>query len=322
MKKSTLILIITAAALIIIGSGITAAAFAVNGFDFSALDMGKYVTKTYEPEEDFDRIKINTDISEIRFEKAEGEKCSVVCFEEENLRHEVSVQDSELAITSRDTRSWIDHIGLHFKNQTVTLYLPESVYESVNIHTATGRVEIPEYFTFKTVRIDGSTSDISCKAAVTDGAKINLSTGNILLENLSGGNAELETSTGRIDLGKTDTKGNITLSSSTGRINVSDVRCGGLEAKLSMGDITLVNAAVSGSMNIETGTGNIIFENSDAKNIKVTTSTGDVRGNILTGKLFDAHTSTGNVNVPKSASGGDCEIRTSTGDIEITVGEK
>ena len=53
--------------------------------------------------------------------------------------------------------------------------------------------------------------------------------------------------------------------------------------------------------------------------IPVKTSTGDVTGNLRTEKVFVTKTSTGDVRVPNTASGGKCTITTSTGDIRITV---
>ena len=53
--------------------------------------------------------------------------------------------------------------------------------------------------------------------------------------------------------------------------------------------------------------------------IMVKTSTGNVKGTLLSDKIFVTDTSTGRVSVPKTTSGGKCEITTSTGDIEIEL---
>ena len=49
------------------------------------------------------------------------------------------------------------------------------------------------------------------------------------------------------------------------------------------------------------------------------TDTGKVVGSLLSEKVFIAETSTGKVSVPKTTTGGKCEITTSTGDIKIEV---
>lgn len=49
------------------------------------------------------------------------------------------------------------------------------------------------------------------------------------------------------------------------------------------------------------------------------TDTGDITGTLLTEKVFAAKADTGDVDVPKTATGGKCEIITNTGDIQIKV---
>ena len=49
------------------------------------------------------------------------------------------------------------------------------------------------------------------------------------------------------------------------------------------------------------------------------TDTGDVKGSLLSEKIFIPTTDTGDVDVPKTVTGGRCEITTDTGDIKITV---
>ena len=51
----------------------------------------------------------------------------------------------------------------------------------------------------------------------------------------------------------------------------------------------------------------------------VTTSTGEVTGSLRSEKVFITRSDTGRQDVPKSVTGGRCEITTDTGDIEITV---
>ena len=64
-----------------------------------------------------------------------------------------------------------------------------------------------------------------------------------------------------------------------------------------------------------------MFDSSDAAEIFVKTSTGDVSGSLLTEKVFITDTSTGKVSVPKTTTGGKCELITSTGDIKIEISD-
>ena len=56
-------------------------------------------------------------------------------------------------------------------------------------------------------------------------------------------------------------------------------------------------------------------------NIYVETDTGDVRGTILTSKIFFAKSDTGDEDVPETTTGGICRIKTDTGDIKIRIKE-
>lgn len=61
------------------------------------------------------------------------------------------------------------------------------------------------------------------------------------------------------------------------------------------------------------------FNHCDAETIYVNTDTGSVTGTLLTDKVFIIETDTGSVDVPKSITGGRCEITTDTGNIRITI---
>jgi hypothetical protein len=53
--------------------------------------------------------------------------------------------------------------------------------------------------------------------------------------------------------------------------------------------------------------------------MNIETSTGSVKGTILTPKIFMIRSDTGKINVPETTTGGICRIRTSTGNISITI---
>ena len=66
-------------------------------------------------------------------------------------------------------------------------------------------------------------------------------------------------------------------------------------------------------------TGDVTFERCGAKKIRVKTDTGRVQGTLLGEMVFYAKTDTGKVRVPKSTTGGLCEITTDTGDIIFSI---
>ena len=57
----------------------------------------------------------------------------------------------------------------------------------------------------------------------------------------------------------------------------------------------------------------------EARTISIKTDTGDVTGTLLSEKEFITDSDTGNIDVPKTTTGGKCEITTDTGDIKIDI---
>ncbi|MBR6222897.1 MAG: DUF4097 family beta strand repeat protein [Lachnospiraceae bacterium] len=112
---------------------------------------------------------------------------------------------------------------------------------------------------------------------------------------------------------------NVNVKSSTGEITIKDLNLKDLTIDVSTGDVTLSNVIASGAFNLSASTGEITFNACDATTIKANASTGDITGTLLSGKNFSASSSTGDVNVPASSEGGSCELKTSTGDIDIKL---
>ena len=84
------------------------------------------------------------------------------------------------------------------------------------------------------------------------------------------------------------------------------------------GDVTLTST-LAGAFDIETSTGDVKLNLSDAEEIDIETDTGRVEGSLLTEKVFITESSSGSIKVPHTTSGGTCKIRTSTGNINITI---
>ena len=169
----------------------------------------------------------------------------------------------------------------------------------MHVKSKTGNVEISEGLQFESVDISLSTGDTVCRASVSERIKIKAKTGDITL---SGANA-----------------GSLDLSVTTGNVTVSDVRCASLRSDGSTGDILMKNVIADGMITIERSTGDVSFFKCDGGEISITTHTGDVFGSLISNKIFAAHSSTGDVDVPKTMVGGKCEIVTDTGNINIKI---
>ena len=106
---------------------------------------------------------------------------------------------------------------------------------------------------------------------------------------------------------------------STGKAQLRNVRCQSFLSTGDTGDLLLDQVIVSEKLSAERSTGDVKLDHCDAGEINIVTDTGDVSGSLLTEKIFIVRTDTGDIDVPRSASGGICEIKTDTGDIMINI---
>lgn len=319
MSDAVKIWLTVAAALVTLGLILFAGAMIENGWDFNKLGTVSYTTNIYDVDGDFESISIDVETTGIEFAPADNGRCKIVFFEDEKVRHSASVQNGTLVIDTVDTRKWYEHISFSFEQPKMTVYLPRNEYESLFIETDTGDIAIPKDFSFDTLKIDGDTSDVDCFASASHGIEIKLSTGGIRLEEIATEQLKLTTDTGRIQINTADIGANIAIETDTGKVELTDTSCNDLYAESDTGSITLKNVIGAGSFTIESDTGDIVFDRSDAAEISVKTDTGDVTGTLLSDKVFLTETSTGRISVPKTITGGKCELKTSTGDIKIEV---
>ena len=300
MSKTVKIWLMTAAALVALGGILFAGVMANYEWDFTKLSTVTYVTNTYEAHGEFDEISIHVDTTDIEFVPTEDGDCRIVCFEAEKARHSVTVQNGSLTIKMRDTRNWYDHVCISLGSPKMTVYLPQKEYSALFIATDTGDIHIPKDFTFERIQIDGDTSEVDCFASVADLLEIELRTGDIHIDSITAEQVNLTTTTGEIAVNDATTKN-------------------GIDIKTDTGTITLKNVVAAGSLSVKSDTGDVRFEDSDAAQISIKTSTGDVTGTLLSEKVFITDSSTGRISVPKTTAGGKCEITTDTGDIRIDI---
>lgn len=300
MNKATKIALLLAAALVVLGIALMVWAMSGLGWDFLALSTTKYETKTHILNQEFDRIAIDTDTTDIQIRLAEDGQGKLVISQQEKIEHLVSVEDGMLRVALEDTRAWYDCITLFsFGESGITLYLPEEDYESLTMVLSSGDVTVSEEIYIGNVNITTSTGDIRLDKLTADEIKLSVTTGDVTANSVT-------------------CLGDVQIAVSTGGVQLRGVWCENLISTGSTGDITLEDGTAK-TVSITRSTGDVRFKNADAGQIMVETDTGDVYGSVRTDKIFYVQTNTGDVNVPQSVTGGLCEITTSTGDIHITV---
>lgn len=319
MRTATKVWLIVAGALIALGIIVFGTAFMAIGGDMVGFSTNKYETNEHQITDEFENILIKSNTATIKLVASEDDSCSVVCYEQTNLKHSVSVKDGALEIKVVDERKWYEHIGINLSAPSVTVYIPKGEYGDLDVSVSTGDVDIPEGFGFENIDVSASTGRVMCGAVAKQDVNITTTTGDIFGNGVSAASMKLSVSTGRIDLNGIKCEGDLSVTVSTGSARVSGVTCKNFRSDGDTGRLYLRNLAAEEKITVKRSTGDVSFEDCDAAELFIETSTGDVEGTLRSDKVFIVRTDTGDVEVPKTTSGGRCEITTDTGDIEISI---
>ena len=314
MKKGSIIALIVAGVLIIAGGILL-----VMGLSFAGENPpeSKLTQQEVLIQDSFANIQINTEDCDVTFVPYNGTAdAHVVIREQERATHSVAVEEGTLKIKMVDNRKWIDFIGVFRERMEMTVYLPNAVYDTVYITTATGDIRIPEALSGKEMWLRSSTGEIYCDGTAAETLDCMTSTGDITVRGGTPGEVKLQSSTGDLSvMGISGT--HVSLQSSTGEVDGENVNVKMFTCTSSTGEVELGNVIAEELLQIRTTTGDVGIENCDAGRVDIETDTGDVEGHFLTPKWFSAISDTGNVDVPNTTEGGDCRIETDTGDIHF-----
>lgn len=302
MRKTTKTSLLIAVLLILAGGVLFVCAMEGLHWDFNALSTIRYETSTYVVTEDFQNITINSETADILLLPSYDGSCRVVCDEETDTKYIVEVVDGTLTIEFVSDKSFSDYIrniGINLRTPKLTLYLPKVEYKDLVIREDTGDIKLMADFRFESMDLSLHTGDVACFASVSGQLKIKTSTGNIRVENVSADILDLTVSTGDVQL--------------------ENIRCNMLRTSGDTGSILLKDVIATETLSIIRTTGDVRFDGADAAAIFVETDTGHITGTLLSEKQFLPQSDTGDIEVPKTSSGGKCEIITSTGDIKLTI---
>jgi DUF4097 and DUF4098 domain-containing protein YvlB len=187
-------------------------------------------------DEEFNHVNITTDDTEVHILPANDPHATVE-FSKNRDTYDVhaEIEGDTLAISAEaHWISWFNFDFLFPTSSMLTLHLPEELYDSLQIETSNGRIQVDNM----------QTTDINLKT----------SNGQIRVSNTESSAITTTTSNGRVIL--EDVKGDIFSEASNGRITLEDVE-GNLSAKTSNGQISLVTEHLDRPIDFETSNGRI-----------------------------------------------------------------
>jgi len=314
MKKGSVIALIVAVVLIFAGGILLMLGLSFAG---DAEPVSRLTQQEILIQESFENIQIDTADCNVTFVPYNGTaNAHVVIMERDATSHSVLVEDGTLKIQMTDNRTWKDHIGIHWESMEMTVYLPQSRYNTIWVSTETGDIRTPAPLSANEILLRSATGDIYCDSAAVENLDCMTATGRISVKDGTVSVINLQSSTGEIYLQDT-AAAQIHLRSTSGDKILENVDCKNLTCESDTGDVELEGVVAQEYLQVFTDTGDVEIENCDAGSVNIETDTGDVEGNFLTPKRFQVHSETGHVRVPNTREGGECRIETDTGDIRF-----
>lgn len=226
MSKRKITAIIIAVCLIFVGTIISAIALTNADFDFSTFDTVETENNTYEITETFSEIDIDSAECDIKLLPATDGVCKVICSESDKISHDVAVENDTLTVKRYDNREWYEHIGIYSNEMQITVYLPKTDYQKLNIRTVSGDICISD------INVD----TFNCKSTSGDVELLNV----VALNDFA-----VKTTSGDIDFAACDCK-NISLKSTSGDVEGSLLSGKNFIVDTTSGDIDVPRSSADG----------------------------------------------------------------------------
>ena len=256
MSIKTKLWLIIATTLVLIGCIIFGGVMSMLNWDFTKLSTNKFESNTYEITDDFSNISIISDTADIVFEVSDNKTCSVVCYEKENEKHSVFVQDDTLFVKINPETEWYKYIGINFDSPKITIFLPKSEYNSLFVKESTGDINI-QNISADTLSFYLSTGDVCLKNIKCENLTSKADTGEIYLENiLASEKICIERSTGDVEFKGCDAN-EIFVKTDTGDVEGSLLTNKIFVVETSTGDIEVPKSSNGGKCEIKTSTGDV-----------------------------------------------------------------
>jgi lia operon protein LiaG len=155
----------------------------------------------------------------------------------------------------RDDNEWFSGFNLNSGNVDLNLKLPEKLYESIDINLSSGDMNLNE-IQAKEVTLNTSSGDINVeKSEVEKKLSINSQSGDLMLQNLKAESLHVDLASGDSNIKHAETK-SVVLSSKSGNVGMNDVK-GEMEVAVSSGDTKIVNKEMNSNIKIESTSGDV-----------------------------------------------------------------
>ncbi len=308
MKSIVRLFVILIGVLIIVGAIVAFTVIMIGGFDFSALSPElSYEKKIYTYDAaDVTELDISDISSDVNIIGSGDQTIKITCYENEKDYYTIALSpEGKLSISKSIGKNWLGFLGISFNSgkRTLTLAVPAEFKASAQIGTVSGRISL-----FK-IMMDGS-------------LKVNSTSGDIALKNVTAGETSAQTVSGSLELETLVINGGLRLQSTSGDIKSTETEItGGLSAGTTSGSMNFANTRVREDIDAGSISGDIRFDRLGGAGFTMKTVSGAVRGSIVGNPgdyAFKADSVSGDIHMPDSAdSKKTFKVSTTSGDIDL-----
>ena len=277
-----------------------------------------FENNSYDLEQDYHSIKIDTITANVTFIHSNTSQSKVFCNELKTQKHEVEVVDGTLTITQKKNEEWYGQV-LNLTSSYIVIHLNKIQYDTLDIVGVNTDVDMQAGFIFNNVNIQNTTGNTKWKSNVVDTFAINTQTGDLDLQYASFHLVDIQNTTGDVNLLNCSATSHTVIQLGTGNLTVTNSGLNLLHVKIQTGYATLNDVFASDQIMILITTGNISLFRSDAGKLELATTTGDIFASLLSSKKISTQTVSGQISIPETQDGGMCKTKTTTGNITIIV---
>ena len=270
-------------------------------------------THCFSIAETFRALEVESVVSDVRLLPSVDGSCSVVCSETSGLSHSAAVEVDTLVIREEGERS------ISEETTEILVFLPQPEYDSLNVTTETGSVDVTMDFAFSDVSIRTVTGEAAYRGAADGSMSLESESGRVLITGVSPKELSVKTESGSIIAQSVLVQEDLNIQTVTGDLTLANVTCKNATAAFTTGQVILEQVLAEGELQLTGESGDVTLTGCDATALEIQTTTGSVTGTLLTDKSFLTTTETGEVNVPDT-TGGTCHVTTESGNIDIKTG--
>lgn len=330
MKTATKVALIIAACLIAAGILLWGISFAAahGNWDAYRVDTDTYVKKTAE----YDGARVKTIIltdpaRDVELVRADGEHIVITYEEGEKSGYAIALSDDgTLTIDFYSEQKWYEWFSLSFGMEThkTVIAIPAGFEGNIEMHLESADLRTDGLSLAGDFTAVSASGNITLAAVELEGAlSVRTTSGDVRISSCKAEEAAIRSTSGdaKID---TLTCARLSLTGVSADMDVQNITCSGdLALESTSGDIELLHVDAAGDIRCQSTSGDIELEQVRGRDIMLTSTSGDVRGEIIGSASdyhIDAKTTSGTVRIPDTyGSEKHIRIQTTSGNIRISL---